>query len=91
MSYTKSRKGASWLNITNSWEASSTSTSVTTGQWQGSTYLAGRNHRKTTKTDSLSEAKEIAEDWNLGLRGKACAGLLKNGKDLSRSGQAFPD
>jgi hypothetical protein len=49
-------------------------------QWQCSTYLAGRNHRKTTKTDSLSEAKEIAEDWYLGLRGKARAGLLKTGK-----------
>ena len=48
--------------------------------WQCSTYLNGRNHRKTTKSDSLSHAKEIAEDWYLELRGKARAGLLKSGE-----------
>jgi hypothetical protein len=58
-------------------------------QWQCSTYLAGRNHRKTTKTDSLSEAKEIAEDWYLGLRGKARAGLLKTGKTFREAAKHF--
>ena len=46
-------------------------------QWQCSAYLAGRNHRVSTKTDSLSEAKAFAEDWYLGLRGKAVRGELK--------------
>jgi len=45
--------------------------------WQCSTYLAGRNYRKTTKEDSLARAKEIAEDWYLEMRGKSRAGLLK--------------
>ena len=31
--------------------------------WQCSTYLAGKNRRMTTKEESLSHAKEIAEDW----------------------------
>jgi len=39
-------------------------------QWQCSTYLAGRNRRRSTKEDSLSKAKEVAEDWYLQLRGK---------------------
>jgi hypothetical protein len=42
--------------------------------------LKGKNHRKTTKQDSLSLAREIAEDWCLVLRGKDRADLLKTGK-----------
>jgi len=30
--------------------------------WQCSTYLAGRNRRRSTKEDSLAKAKEVAED-----------------------------
>jgi hypothetical protein len=45
--------------------------------WQCSTFLNGRNYRKSTRDDSLSRAKEIAEDWYLDLRGKSRAGLLK--------------
>jgi integrase len=48
--------------------------------WQASTYLAGKNRRISTKEESLSHAKEIAEDWYLELRGKARAGTLKSGK-----------
>lgn len=46
--------------------------------WQCSTFLNGRNHRKSTKEDSLEHAKDFAEDWYLELRGKARAGLLKH-------------
>lgn len=46
-------------------------------RWQCMTYLNGRNHRKTTKDDSLEHAKDFAEDWYLELRGKSRAGLLK--------------
>jgi integrase len=48
--------------------------------WQASTYLGGKNRRISTKEESLSHAKEIAEDWYLELRGKSRAGLLKSGK-----------
>ncbi|MGA8087814.1 MAG: site-specific integrase [Terracidiphilus sp.] len=48
--------------------------------WQCATYLAGRNRRTTTKEDSLSKAKEFAEDWYLQLRGKLRDGELKTGK-----------
>ena len=42
-------------------------------RWQCSTYLAGKNRRRTTKEDSLSKAKEIAEDWYLQLRASSAA------------------
>lgn len=45
--------------------------------WQCSTFLNGRNYRRSTKEDSLARAKDIAEDWYLELRGKSRAGLLK--------------
>ncbi len=48
--------------------------------WQCATYLAGKNRRTTTKEDSLSKAKEFAEDWYLRLRGKLRDGELKTGK-----------
>jgi integrase len=44
--------------------------------WQCSAYLNGKNHRKSTKTDSLAQAREAAEDWYHELRGKSRAGLL---------------
>src|SRR6202142_3315234 len=48
--------------------------------WQCASYLAGKNRRTTTKEDSLSKAKEVAEDWYLQLRGKLRDGELKSGK-----------
>ncbi len=45
--------------------------------WQCSAFLNGKNHRKSTKEDSLARAREVAEDWYLELRGKSRAGLLK--------------
>jgi len=57
--------------------------------WQCSTYLAGRNHRKSTKEDSLSRAKDFAEDWYLSLRGKHHAGQLKTEKTFSDAAALF--
>jgi integrase len=57
--------------------------------WQCSTYLAGKNRRITTKTDSLSEAKEIAEDWYLQLRGKLRSGELKTEKTFRDASEQF--
>jgi integrase len=57
--------------------------------WQCSTYLAGKNRRKSTKEESLSHAKEIAEDWYLELRGKARAGALKDGRKFREAADQF--
>ena len=48
--------------------------------WQCSSFFAGKNRRTSTKEDSLSRAKEIAEDWYLRLRGKLRDGEIKNEK-----------
>ena len=47
--------------------------------WQCSTFLNGRNHRVSTKTDSLSHAKDFAEDWFLELKGKVRRGEAPGG------------
>ena len=53
--------------------------------------LSGRkNRRTTTKEDSLSKAKEVAEDWYLQLRGKLRDGELKSGKTVPRSREVVP-
>lgn len=57
--------------------------------WQCSTFLAGRNYRQSTKEESLAQAKDIAEDWYLGLKGKARAGELKNGKTFTFAADQF--
>jgi integrase len=57
--------------------------------WHCSTFLKGKNHRKTTKQDSLSLAKEIAEDWYLVLRGKDRAGLLRTEKTFRQAAEQF--
>lgn len=57
--------------------------------WQCSAFLADRNWRVSTKTDSLSEAKDIAEDWYLGLRGKLKAGTLKHEKTFKEAAEQF--
>lgn len=44
--------------------------------WQCSAYLEGKNRRVSTKEESLSRAKEFAEDWYLELRGKKARGEL---------------
>jgi integrase len=59
------------------------------GNWQCSTYLNGKNWRKSTEEDSLSHAKDFAEDWYLGLRGKSRAGQLKVGKTFKEAAKQF--
>jgi len=46
-------------------------------QWQCSAFLHGKNHRKSTKESNLAQAREVAEDWYLEMRGLGRAGLLK--------------
>lgn len=57
--------------------------------WQCSTYQAGRNHRVSTKTDSLSQAKAFAEDWYLSLRGKVARGEAVAEKTFKDAAKAF--
>jgi integrase len=57
--------------------------------WQCSAFLADRNWRVSTKTDSFSEAKDIAEDWYLGLRGKLKAGTLKHERTFRQAAERF--
>jgi integrase len=57
--------------------------------WQCSAFLVDRNWRVSTKTDSLSEAKDIAEDWYLTLRGKLKAGTLKHERTFSQAAEQF--
>jgi integrase len=57
--------------------------------WQCSAYLAGKNRRVSTKEESLSHAKEIAEDWYLELRGKARGGELTSGPTFKKAADQF--
>ncbi len=59
--------------------------------WFCSTYFKGKNRRKSTQTDSLPHAEEIAEGWYLELRGKSRAGLLDgpNGPTFNYAADAF--
>ncbi len=57
--------------------------------WQCSTFLDGKNHRTSTKEESLSHAKEFAEDWYLELRGKHRAGELHNEKTFADAAKSF--
>src|SRR5258707_8127121 len=57
--------------------------------WQCSAFLVDRNWRISTKTDSLYEAKDLAEDWYLGLRGKLKAGTLKHEKTFREAAEQF--
>jgi integrase len=57
--------------------------------WQCSASVDGRQRRTTTGEDSLEHAKDFAEDWYLGLRGKARAGLLKTEKPFRLAAEQF--
>ena len=57
--------------------------------WQCATYLAGKNRRTTSKEDSLSKAKEFAEDWYLQLRGKLRDGELVSGKPFRDAAKLY--
>lgn len=58
-------------------------------KWQCSTYLGGKNRRKSTNEDSLALAKDFAEDWYLELRGKHKRGEIKDGKTFAEAAKQF--
>jgi integrase len=57
--------------------------------WQCSSYFAGKNRRTSTKENSLSKAKEIAEDWYLQLRGKLRNGEIKTEKTFREASDQY--
>ncbi|MEY9363875.1 integrase [Bradyrhizobium yuanmingense] len=58
--------------------------------WHCSASIKGRQYRVTTGEDDLALAKEFAENWYLGLRGKSQAGLLKkNEKTFKQAADQF--
>lgn len=57
--------------------------------WQCSTRLDGKEWRTSSKTDSLSHAKEFAEDWYFELRVKDRAGELISEKTFSDAAEQF--
>lgn len=57
--------------------------------WQCSTFMGGKNRRKTTKCDSLEQAIDFAEDWYLQLKVKNRAGLLKNERTFKQAAEQF--
>ncbi len=64
-------------------------TRPSSGVWQTSSYLGGKNRRTSTKEESLSIAKEIAEDWYLQLRGKLRNGEIKTEKTFREASEQF--
>ena len=59
--------------------------------WQCSASVGGKQRRGSTKQESLAQAKDVAEDWYLGLKGKAQAGELKSGKTFRQAATRFID
>lgn len=60
--------------------------------WQCSASVGGAQFRASTKTDSLSQAKDFAEDWFLTLKGKdRFGGGLAKGKTFKKAADKFLD
>jgi integrase len=57
--------------------------------WQCSTFIGGKNRRTSTKEESIDRAKDIAEDWYLGLKGKHKAGILRDEKTFQQAADQF--
>jgi len=57
--------------------------------WQCSSYFAGKNRRTSTKEDSLSKAKAVAEDWYLQLHGKLRSGEIKTEKTFREASEQY--
>jgi integrase len=61
------------------------------GPWHCSTYLKGKEWRKSTKERSLGRAKDIAEDWYLDLCAKDRFGELRSGKSFATAAKKFEE
>lgn len=59
--------------------------------WQCAASVGGKQRRGSTKQEGLAQAKDVAEDWYLTLKGKAQAGELKSGKTFKQAAMRFLD
>lgn len=59
------------------------------GRWQCATFLEGKYRRTSTRTDSLSLAKQFAEDWYFTLRGDQRVGKLKSEKTFREAAAKY--
>lgn len=59
------------------------------GSWHCSASVGNKQRRASTRTDSLALAKQVAEDWYLGLRGKLHASVLKTEKTFKDAASQF--
>jgi hypothetical protein len=57
--------------------------------WQCSAYLGAKNRRTSTKEESLSRAKDFAEDWYLELKGKHRRGEIRDEKNFKHAAEQF--
>lgn len=58
-------------------------------KWYCATSINGKEWKKSTKEESLEHAKDIAEDWYLGLKGQKRDGVLGNAKSFEQSAAKF--
>lgn len=61
----------------------------TGNNWYCSTFMNGKERRKSTKEDRLGQAKEYAEDWYLTLRGKDTRGELFSERNFAFAAAKF--
>ena len=57
--------------------------------WQCSTYLAGKERRKSSKEENLIRAEAFAENWYLELRGKLASGTISGEKTFKDAAKKF--
>ena len=57
--------------------------------WWCSAFLEGKKRRKSTKSDSLAQAKDFAEDWYLDLRDKKRRGELLSERTFKQASEQF--
>ena len=60
-------------------------------KWWCRASVGGKQFRHSTKQDSLAQAKDVAEDWFLTLKGKALRGEIKTGKTFKQAADRFID
>lgn len=59
------------------------------GIWQCSTYLEGKNHRTTTREKALTLAKEFAERWYLDLKHRQIRGESIGDRTFAHAAERF--
>jgi len=60
-------------------------------RWHCRASIEGKQLRHSTKQESLAQAKDVAEDWYLTVKGKAARGELKSGKTFKQAAERFID